>query len=203
MSAALRIEPLGTENVQAWTELFQRASSPCYCRWWHYPGVKNDWLARCAIEPETNRAEAEEAVRSGSPTALGLVALDGGQAVGWMKLSSRVSVPKLRGLPIYRGVDLGPDEGVWSIGCFLVDPHHRRRGVAGALVDAAPAFVRARGGVAIEAYPRHTHESEHPRIHDEEAWMGPERLYATRGYARVAEQQTTRMYPVYRLSVVT
>ena len=198
---SLRVEPLAEGNAHAREALFARASSPCHCRWWHFAGTKNDWLARCALEPESNRLEAEAALRASSDEALGLVALAGADAVGWMKLSPRAAVPKLRGLPIYRGVDLGPDEGIWAVGCFLVDPAHRRRGVAAALLDAAPAFVRARGGVAIEAYPKRVHESEHARLHDEEAWMGPESLFTARGFARVAEERTTKMYPVYRLAL--
>jgi GNAT superfamily N-acetyltransferase len=199
----LRVESLGPENAGAWAELFARASSPCFCRWWHFEGKKNDWLARCASEPETNRAEAERAVRAGGDDALGLVALRESRAVGWMKVAPRASVAKLRGLPLYRGVDLGPDEGIWSIGCVLVDPAHRRRGVAEALLDAAPAFVRARGGLALEAYPRHAHDTEQARLHDEEAWMGPESLFTRRGFARVAEGSTTEMYPVYRLPLAS
>jgi ribosomal protein S18 acetylase RimI-like enzyme len=195
----IRVEPLGDENVAAWLSLFERASSACFCRWWHFGGVKNDWLARCAMEPDTNRVEAEASIRVGADDALGLVALRESAVVGWMKLSPRAAVPKLRNLPIYRSVDLGSDEGVWSIGCFLVDPTQRQRRVASALLDAAPAFVRARGGRAIEGYPKHVHESAHPRLHDEEAWMGPETLFTSRGYTPVAEDQTTKMYPVYRL----
>jgi GNAT superfamily N-acetyltransferase len=197
----VRVEPLGEQNVVAWAALFERASSACFCRWWHFQGVKNDWLARCATDPTASRLEAEAAVRASTEDALGLVALDDGAAIGWMKLAPRASVPKLRNLPLYRGLDLGPDEGVWSIACFLVDPGHRRRGVAAALLDAAPAFVRARGGLSIEAYPRHVHETERPRLHDEEAWMGPESLFTSRGFARVAEGDTTKMYPVYRLAL--
>jgi GNAT superfamily N-acetyltransferase len=197
----LRVAPLGAENAAGWALLFERASSACFCRWWHFAGTKNDWLARCATGPESNRDEAEASLRSGGGDALGLVALRGSAAIGWMKLSPRAAVPKLRTLPIYRRVDLGPDEGVWSIGCFLVDPSERGCGVAGALLDAAPAFVHARGGRAIEAYPKHVHESAHSRLHDEEAWMGPEALFASRGFTRVADEQTTKMYPVYRLAL--
>jgi GNAT superfamily N-acetyltransferase len=202
--SGIRVESLGDENAAAWLSLFERAHSPCYCRWWHFGGVKNDWLARCATEPEANREEAAASVRAHGEDALGLVALatgDGNGALGWMKLSPRTAVPKLRNLPIYRGIDLGPDDGVWSIGCFLVDPAHRRVGVAGALLDAAPAFVRARAGRAIEAYPKHVHESEHARLHDEEAWMGPESLFTSRGFGRVAAERTTKMYPVFRLAL--
>ena len=199
----VHVEPLGKDNVAAWAELFERASSPCYCRWWHFAGVKNEWLAQCATDPAANRADAEQAVLSRAEGAQGLVAMRGLRAVGWMKLSPRASVPKLRALPVYRALDLGPDEGVWSVGCFLVDPEERRQGVAAALLDAAPPFVRARGGLAIEAYPRHTHETEHGRLHDEEAWMGPEALFTARGYAPLAsaEAAATAMYPVYRLEL--
>lgn len=195
----VRIEPLSAENVAAWDALFERAASPCFCRWWHFEGKKNDWLARCALHPEENRAEAEAAVRANEPSGIGLVAMNEATCVAWMKIAPRASVPKLRGLPIYRALDLGPDEGVWSIGCFLVDPARRNAGIAGALLDAAPELVRSRGGTAIEAYPRHLHESAHPVLHDEEVLMGPESMYVRRGYARVAEDKTMPMYPVYRL----
>ena len=197
----MRVEPLHEGNLRAWGELFERASSGCFCRWWHFGGVKNDWLARCATEPETNRAEAEACVRAGHEEALGLVALEGDEVVGWMKLAPRASVPKLRGLPVYRALDLGPDDGAWSVGCFLVDPRHRRRGIAEALLDAAPAFVRARGGRLIEAYPRHVHETEHSRLHDEEALMGPESLFVSRGFVRAEVPGEMKMYPVYRLAL--
>jgi GNAT superfamily N-acetyltransferase len=196
-----RVEPLGPENVGAWTALFERASSHCFCRWWHFGGTKNEWLARCAMDSDANRAEAEASLQARTDDALGLVAFRESAAVGWMKLSPRAAVPKLRKLPIYRSVDLGADEGVWSIGCFLIDPTERQHGVAGALLDAAPAFVRARGGHAIEGYPKHVHESAHARLHDEEALMGPEALFTSRGFTRVAEEQTTKMYPVYRLTL--
>ena len=117
-----------------------------------------------------------------------------------MKLTPRAAVPKLRGLRIYRALDLGAGRrGLVSVGCFLVDPRHRRRGVASALLDAAPAYVRSRGGTAIEAYPRHPHESEHARLHDDEALMGPESMFTSRGFSRVAEGAGAKMYPVYRL----
>ena len=199
---SLLVEPLGEANARAWGELFERASSPCFCRWWHFEGTKNDWLAKCATDPASNRTEAEEAIGARSSASRGLVALlDSGRAVGWMKIAPRASVPKLRALPVYRAIDLGPDEGVWSVGCFLVDPHQRPRNVASALLDAAPANVRALGGIAIEAYPRHAHETERPRFHDDEMLMGPESLFTSRGFARVAEAETTAMYPVYRLTL--
>jgi GNAT superfamily N-acetyltransferase len=200
--SVLRVEPLGPGNVEAWLALFERAASPCFCRFWHFTGTKNEWLARCATGDE-NVDEARASATAGNDDASGLVALDGDRAVGWLKVAPRRSLPKLRGLPIYRGLDLGPDEGVFSVGCFLVDPASRRRGVAGALLDAVPDFVRARGGSAVEAFPRHVHETHGARLHDEEAMMGPEALFVSRGYARleVVPDFALTQYPVYRLSL--
>ncbi len=187
----LRVVPLDARLLGTWAALFERASCPCYCRYWHFEGHKNDWLARCAFEPERSLEEQSALVRDEDPAGGGLVAMLGEDAVGWMKLAPRRALPRLRGLPVYRALDLGADEGVWSVGCFLVDPAHRRRGVARALVAGAEGYVRARGGQALEAYPR---RAEAP-IHDEERWMGPLEVFVEAGYATVHDDGP---YPVLR-----
>ncbi len=190
----IRVVPLDASLGPAWAALFEASSSACYCRYWHFSGSKNDWLARCAMSSETSRDEQAAALGSGDPSASGLVALDGDRVVGWMKLAPRAAVPKLRRLPVYRARDLGDDAGVFSVGCFLVDPAFRARGVASALVAAAPDFVRARGGRVIEAYPRRTSEPMHP----EEALMGPERLFVANGFTPHVGADDIDAYPVYR-----
>jgi GNAT superfamily N-acetyltransferase len=45
------------------------------------------------------------------------------------------------------------DAPVWSIGCFVVRPGYRRRGVTRALLDGAVAYARAQGAPGVEAYP--------------------------------------------------
>jgi GNAT superfamily N-acetyltransferase len=175
----------------AWSLLFEACSSSCFCRYWHFTGPKNDWLARSAHQAEINKEEQLACVDRRDPEARGLVAMESGIALGWMKLVPRACVDKLTRLPVYRNLSLGDAEGVYVIGCLLVAPKSRRRGVARALVLAADEHVRAWGGRAIEAYPRH---ADAP-LHDEEAWMGPEELYRTCGYAFVLGAAP---YPVYR-----
>jgi GNAT superfamily N-acetyltransferase len=187
----MRIAPLTTEIAEAWSALFAACGCACHCRYWHFGGNKNEWLARCFGEPERNREEQLALVRQGAFEARGLVALDGDVAVGWMKLAPRGTLAKLRRQGAYRGLDLGPDDGVYSIGCFLVHPAHRRRGIAGALVAAADEQVRAWTGRAIEAYPHRPGYA----LRDEEAWMGPERIFVEKGYAVVHDDGP---YPVYR-----
>ena len=119
-----------------------------------------------------------------------------------MKLVPRGAVPKLTSQGAYRALALGAEpsgSGVLSIGCFFVDPAHRRAGVARALLLAAERYARSLPGVhTIEAYPHH---ASHP-LHDEEAFMGPEALLLACGYERwlpggVGEGEHTP-YPVVR-----
>jgi GNAT superfamily N-acetyltransferase len=188
----MRVERATHAHFEQLRALFEACSSSCFCRWWHFEGTKNEWLDRCAHRPEENAGELERALASGDASGDGLVVIDDeGRVVGWMKLSPRAAVPKLRRLPVYRALDLGPEDTTFSIGCFLVDPRARRRGVARALVSAAAEHASARGARAIEAYPRRAAEP----LHDEEAWQGPEQLFRELGFEAV---HGVAPYPVYR-----
>jgi GNAT superfamily N-acetyltransferase len=192
----LDVEPVTETHLERLHALFERASCPCYCRYWHFRGTKNDWLERCAERPGENAAELDHAVRARASGGHGLVALtpDSGAIVGWMKLELRAELPKLRGLPVYRGLHLGDDAGTLVVGCFLVDPLVRKAGVARALVRAAPAIAREWGAKAIEAYPRRSTDPLYP----EEVWQGPERVFVEAGFTAVHD---VGPYPVYRLTL--
>jgi GNAT superfamily N-acetyltransferase len=191
----MRVVALDDAHFAAWAKLFEACHAPCFCRYWHFAGDKNAWLARCAFEPEKNRDEQASLVRACSPEARGLVAIDdAGAAIGWMKLAPRASLAKLRRQGAYRSLDLGADDGVYSVGCFLVHPDHRRRGVARALLRAAPDFVRAWGGGAIEAYPRRSPDA----LRDDEMAQGPAALFVELGFAPVFDDGP---YPVLRLTL--
>jgi len=186
----ITIVELDASHAVAWTALFDACGSSCFCRYWHFAGDKNTWLARCAHEPTLNRDEQLALVSQRDDAARGLVAFDGDVCVGWLKLTPRAVLSKLRRLPVYKSLDLGADEGAWSVGCVLVRESHRRRGVARALVQTTPDFVRRWGGRSIEAYPRH---AEGP-LHDEEAWMGPERAFVESGFEPIAGEEPYRVF---------
>jgi GNAT superfamily N-acetyltransferase len=186
----ITIVPLEPSRARDWTALFDACGSSCFCRYWHFTGDKNAWLARCAHDAATNRDEQLALVGAGEDAARGLLAFEDDVCVGWMKLTPRSVLTKLRRLPVYKSLDLGPDEGAWSIGCMLVRESHRRRGVAKALIGAAPEFVREWGGRSVEAYPRH---ADAP-LHDEEAWMGPERAFVESGFEPVAGDEPYRVF---------
>lgn len=189
--ASYRVEWLAPQHEAAFTDLFERSGSTCFCRYWHFTGDKNAWLERGAFSPEISRREQRDEIAEGNPRAAGLVALaSDGSLIGWMKLAPRETLPKLRRLPTYRALDLGPDEGVFAIGCFLVDPAWRKRGVARRLVEASIDLAKRAGARSLEAYPR-------SGLHAEEAWTGPEEIFA--GFEHVAGE---RPYPVLRISLL-
>ncbi len=188
------VEPVAAEHADALADFFRACQSPCFCRFWHFEGDKNAWLARSALEPEKNEADMRADLSRGEPRASGLVAFDEARrVVGWMKLAPRATLPKLRARPVYRSRDLGPDEGVLAIGCMLVLPELRGTGVARALVVAALELARARGARAVEAYP---HAAEALGAH--EVWMGPAQLFASLGFRHVAGENP---YPVLRVDL--
>lgn len=188
------VVPLDGATAGAWAALFEASGCSCYCRYWHFEGTKHEWLARSFEAPGDSRDEQLALVRAGGLEARGLVAMEGDAALGWMKLAPRARLPKLRRQGAYRPLDLGDDDGVWSIGCLLVRPDRRRSGVARALVEAAERHVREWGGATIEAYPRRVAEQDEP-LHDEQAWTGTARLFASCGFAEVAGEGP---YPVMR-----
>ena len=188
------IAPLSPAHISAWGELFEAAASTCFCRYWHFEGDKNAWLARSAFEPEISRAEHAACVERGDDDGKGLVALEGALCVGWLKLTPRASVPKLRRLPVYKKLDLGEEAGAWSIGCLLVRPDRRGEGVSRALIAEAGAHARAWGATSLEAYP-HVQDT---RTSDEQMWRGTLSAYLAAGFVEVAGE---RPYPVLRLAL--
>ncbi len=183
-------EALDETNASALAALFERTESGCYCSYWHFEGTTNAWLARLAFESDVNRRELFERARS-SPR--GVVArTPDGSVIGWMKLEPASALPKAYAQRVYRGLHgLGPErEGVWTVGCFLIDPLWRRRGVARALVRAGVELARHGGANAVEALPRRAEG-----VRDEELWTGPFALFASEGFSVVHEQT---QYPVLR-----
>jgi len=175
----------------ALADLFVRAESGCFCEWWHFEGDKNAWLARLAHEPETNRARLLE--RSRAQGLHGVVAVSkSGDAVGWMKLTFATFVPKLYAQRPYRGLPCLREqrERTATVGCFLVDPAFRRRGVARAMLETGLELARDAGAAAVEAFPRRAEG-----LRDEELWTGPPALFARYGFEVVHE---LAQYPVLR-----
>ena len=175
MSTELEVVPATPERWPDMVELFERKgprggrqNAPgygCWCMWWR----------NRALGHGTPKKRAMGAlVRAGREP--GLLAYEDGSPVGWVAVAPREEYGVLLRSPQYRPRD--DDEGVWSIVCFVVDKGARRRGVAGALLDAAVDFARAKGAAHLEAYGSRTHADD---------YMGSRELFLAHGFAPFRE----------------
>jgi GNAT superfamily N-acetyltransferase len=197
----IRARRAGPSDREALAKLFEACASTCHCRYWLFEGDKNAWLERCAEHGDENeRLLAEEIA---SEPLVGIVAFDDDAPdvlIGWMRVTERKRLPRLTALPVYRSLDLGDSANVASVACFLVHPAHRKKGVARAMLRAAIDLVQSTH--ILEAYPRRSSHS----LRDEEAWLGPERLFTSEGFsqAKLAPRAPSLFdanadaYPVYR-----
>jgi GNAT superfamily N-acetyltransferase len=192
-AAALQIEAAGPAHREGLLALFEAAGSPCFCRFWHFDGNNNAWLDRCYNHVGENQAEFEAALAGGSDEARGLVALDQGKLVGWLKVAPAPVMKKAYDRRLYRNLPCfqGDRTGVFAIGCALVHPAHRHRGVVTALVGGAVRIAPAWGARALEAFPRRPKEP----VSDDEMWTGPMSAYEANGFVTVHEFEP---YPVLR-----
>ncbi len=191
MITARAVTPADLPALEA---LFDAAGCGCFCRYWHFEGDKNAWLARGAFEPDLNRAELARAIEGATDEGRGVVALDVDTIVGWAKVAPSRSLTKLYGERYYRRLVTAERDGVWAIGCFLVHPSRRRRGVVGALIDGAARVAREAGARTLEAFPRRV-SSE---VADEELWRGSVGALEARGFVAVEGDEA---YPVMRLAL--
>jgi GNAT superfamily N-acetyltransferase len=138
----VRIRPLTPELWPALEDLFGKrgACNGCWCMYWRIgAGYRKQADA-------INKAEFHRVVAKGPPP--GLIAFDGKLAVGWCQLTPRDALPWLD--RSWMRIDNRP---VWSISCFYVRKGYRRRGITGALINAAQKVAKSAGAGALEAYP--------------------------------------------------
>jgi GNAT superfamily N-acetyltransferase len=191
-TATLLVERAGPDHAGALQAFFAAHSNGCFCRWWHFPGDKNDWQLNCAT-PNANQQAMREAIASHAPEMQGFVALRAEQALGWLKLSEAQAVTKLYDQRLYRGLPCfdGDRQGIYTVGCMLVSPDQRRTGIARSLLQHAIAWAEEHGAQAIEAFPHRAAQ------HAAGLWLGPHELYQELGFRTVHDFEP---YPVLRLS---
>ena len=112
----------------------------------------------------------------------GYLAYLGQVPVGWCNAAPRHLLRALDGQPT-----LGAEK-VGAIVCFLVAPHHRGKGIARQLLDAACEGLAAQGLEMVEANPRPDANS------DAENHVGPLGLYLAAGFEIHREGQDGSVY---------
>jgi GNAT superfamily N-acetyltransferase len=117
----------------------------CHCTW---------FLLR---DPERSRVwdaggsrECFDRFTIEAPAPTGVLAYDGGTAIGWCAIGPRAWYPRLEIARAWRGGD--PD--AWAVTCFYVRRAARRTGLTGELLEAAVALAGEHGATVVEGAPR-------------------------------------------------
>ena len=158
----------------------------CWCMYWRIK--RADFQAGYG---ESNKLAMEQIIKSGITP--GILAYLDGQPVGWCSVAPREQFPVLDRSPTLKRVD---DEPTWSIICFFVSAHYRRKGLSKALLEAAIEYARDNGAKIIEAYPITLEGAEYPRY---ETYMGVVSMFEQAGFKQVARRSKRR--PIMRFTV--
>ena len=143
----------------------------CFCiAWWI--DSWDGWSDRTAGE---NRKARDELLYRGEYDGYLLYIND--IPIGWCQVGPRDRLSKL-----VRQFELEPDPNTWAITCFLIDPDHRRRGLASHLLCEILMDLKELGIGRVEAFPRHGAE-----IDEMDMWNGPESIFAQAGFSVVQE----------------
>lgn len=162
------------------------AAGGCWCMWWRL-----DCREFARRKGEGNRQALRALVEGGEVP--GLLAYVGGEPIGWCAMAPRARYPRLERSRLLARVDARP---VWSVTCFFVARPYRRRGVMGALVEAAKGFARACGADLLEAYPI---DPTARNVSAAQAYTGLVPVFQRAGFVEVARRSPVR--PVLRCAL--
>ena len=123
-------------------------------------------------------------VEAGPPP--GILAYDGGVAVGWCAVGPRKTLPQMNRSRV--AAPLEGEEGVWAVNCFYIRAGHRGQNMMRKLLDGAVAFARRGGAAALEASPIETER----KLVWGEGYVGIASVFRTAGFAEVARRSPTR-----------
>ena len=183
---SFEFHPLTKERWADFEALFgaRGAYGGCWCMWWR--------LTRREFEEgqgEGNR----EAMRSivGGGEVPGILAYEGGKAVGWCSVAPRETYGSLNRSPVLKRID---DKQVWSIVCFYIAKDHRRKGLIRQLIYAAIEYVRGQGGKVVEAYPTIPKGEKVPPV---SSYMGFPSMFESTGFIECARPSKSKVIMRY------
>ncbi|MGH9748515.1 MAG: GNAT family N-acetyltransferase [Candidatus Polarisedimenticolia bacterium] len=160
------------------------ACGGCWCMYWRQRQSEYQRL-----KGEGNRRRLRALVKGGAVP--GILAYLDGTPVGWCAVAPRASYARLARSRVLAPVDEAP---VWSVVCFFIDRAHRLTGMTAALLRAAAAHARRRGGRILEGYPIEPRRGDVPPPF---AFTGLAAAFRKAGFREVARRSDTR--PIMRL----
>jgi GNAT superfamily N-acetyltransferase len=188
-SAELRIIPAQDAPFADVEAVFGTKGDPahCWCQWYKIPG--SNWRS-VGDDALRDRLAAQLATPGSGP---GLLAYDGDTPAGWCAVEPRAALVRLAYSRIVAGGTPNPDfadPGVWAVSCFVVPRAHRRKGVAGALTEAAVRYARDHGARILEGYAVDT--LARGKTPAAELFHGTVRMFERAGFEEVARPTPDR-----------
>jgi GNAT superfamily N-acetyltransferase len=169
----IEIHPLSAARLNDWLNYFDHvafADNPdwqdCYCHFLHADTDAKPWAQWTG---EENRRAVIPLIEQHEMN--GMLAYSDGQVIGWVHAGPSRCVAAMQDKA---GAD---EDGVGTIGCFVVAKPWRGQGVARRLLQSACAQLKSRGMHTVQAYPRRETKSE------ADAHFGPLQLYIDEGFS--------------------
>ena len=165
------------------------ACGGCWCMHWRIEKGGQMWEK---VKGDPNRKAFKKLVESGK--ALGVLAFEEDEPVGWCSFGKRIDFPRLDRVKAYRREDT---KGVWSINCFFIKAGYRGKGLGQLMAKTAVAAIKKRRGKIIEAYPT-TLTKDGKQLPAAFSYTGPEVIFERLGFKEIQRLASTR--PLYRLT---
>lgn len=179
---AVRIKRLSPESEAEFARIHCDATGNGWCRcvaWW--VPTWDGWGERTAEDNAALRGKLfEDGVHDG------YLIYSGDELAGWCQAWRRDAFVKLAAQ-----FGVSSDDDAWMIGCVLILPAFRGRGVATQALSSIVDDLKFRGAQSVDAYPKRGAQEAR------ELWNGPESTYARLGFAVVREDAKR---PVLRLT---
>jgi GNAT superfamily N-acetyltransferase len=185
-SKQLSFEPLTKTNWNKFVQLFgnKGACGNCWCMYFR---LKNADFREGKTD-DGNKTAMKNIVWQNKPT--GLLAFYEGQPIAWCAFAPREDFIKLEKSRVHKRID---NKMVWSIPCFFIDKHFRRKGISVFLLKAVTEYAKEKGIKIIEAYPAIPTQEKLP---DAFAWIGLYKSFERAGFEIV--DRTSKNRPMVR-----
>lgn len=115
----------------------------CSCMRWRMRSTE--------YQKSTKQTRAEKLIKLVSAgTPVGILAYAGDEPIGWCSIAPRESYEALER---YKALPRIDHANVWSVVCFFIDRHFRRRHVTRGLLKAGLDYACSQGAKIVEGYP--------------------------------------------------
>lgn len=148
----------------------------CWCLSYRIPSKQNQALRG------TERGDLMKELVAQDPPP-GVLAYDGGEAVGWAAVHHRADTSFAGNRKIPHVDDLE----VWAVWCIRVRPGHRGKGISHHLLKGAVELARSHGAAAVEGYPV---DNGGRKVDLTMAYVGTRKLFEDAGFTKAAATES-------------